>query len=182
MADAPLGSGHHLYLIDASAYIFRAYHALPPLSRASDGLPVGAVQGFCGMLHKLLSNFGSAAPTHLAVIFDHSSRSFRNDLYDQYKAQRPDPPEDLVPQFTLIREATRAFGLPCIEMEGFEADDLIATYATEAAEAGARVTIISSDKDLMQIVGPGIEMLDPIKNTRIGPEEVEAKFGVAPER
>jgi len=178
----PLGSGHHLYLIDGSGYIFRAYHALPPLTRKSDGLPVGAVQGFCAMLHKLLSNFGSQAPTHLAVIFDYSSKSFRNELFPDYKAQRPDPPEDLVPQFKLIREATRAFGLPSVEMEGFEADDLIATYATEAAGAGAHVTVISSDKDLMQLVGPGIEMLDPIRNSRIGPEEVEAKFGVAPEK
>jgi DNA polymerase-1 len=176
---APPGKGDHLYLVDGSGYIFRAYHALPPLTR-SDGLPIGAVQGFCGMLHKMVANFGSDAPTHLAVIFDHSAKSFRNDLYEAYKAQRPEPPEDLRPQFGLIREATRAFGLPCIEQEGYEADDLIATYAERAKAAGARVTIVSSDKDLMQLVGGGVAMLDPMKNTEIGPEEVEAKFGVPP--
>ncbi|MEM1345905.1 MAG: DNA polymerase I [Pseudomonadota bacterium] len=177
-----LAKGHHLYLIDGSGYIFRAYHALPGLTRASDGLPVGAVQGFCTMVHRLIAGFGAKGPTHLAVIFDYSSKTFRNDLYAGYKAQRPDPPEDLVPQFALIREATRAFGLPSIETEGYEADDLIATYACQAAEQGAMVTIISSDKDLMQLIGPGIEMLDPIKNVRLGPEDVEKKFGVGPDR
>ncbi|MFQ5567589.1 MAG: DNA polymerase I, partial [Paracoccaceae bacterium] len=121
-----IGKGDHLYLIDGSGFIFRAYHALPPLTRKSDGLPVGAVAGFCNMLHKMLTGFGSGGPTHLAVIFDYSGRSFRNDLYPDYKANRPPPPEDLVPQFPLIREATRAFGLPSVEMEGYEADDLIA--------------------------------------------------------
>jgi len=177
----PPGKGHHLYLIDGSGYIFRAYHALPPLTRKSDGLPVGAVQGFCNMLHKLVTNFGSEAPTHLAVIFDYSSKSFRNDLYDQYKANRPPPPEDLVPQFPLIREATRAFGLPCVEQEGYEADDLIATYAEEARARGAEVTIVSSDKDLMQLIGGGVDMLDPMKNETLGIEAVEKKFGVGPD-
>ncbi|MEM7744286.1 MAG: DNA polymerase I [Pseudomonadota bacterium] len=180
--DAPLGTGGHLYLIDGSAYIFRAYHALPPLTRKSDGLPIGAVSGFCNMLFKMVQGFGTKGPTHLAVILDYSSKSFRNDLYDQYKANRPPPPEDLRPQFPLIRDATRAFGLPCIEMEGYEADDLIATYAVQAREAGATVTIVSSDKDLMQLVGGGVDMLDPMKNATIGPEEVEVKFGVGPNR
>ncbi|MCL5776070.1 DNA polymerase I [Limibaculum sp. FT325] len=177
-----LGKGSHVYLIDGSGYIFRAYHALPPLTRKSDDLPVGAVAGFCAMLHKMLMGFGNSGPTHLAVIFDHSSKSFRNDLYPDYKAQRPPPPEDLRPQFPLIREATRAFGVPAIEMKGFEADDLIATYARQAADAGAEVTIVSSDKDLMQLVGPGITMLDPMKNVTIGPDAVREKFGVPPER
>ena len=177
------GKGHHLHLIDGSAYIFRAYHALPPLTRASDGLPVGAVSGYCNMIYKLVEDAkGPDAPTHVAVIFDHSGTTFRNTIYDQYKAQRPPAPEDLKPQFALIRQATRAFNLPCIEMEGFEADDLIATYARQAREAGGRVTIVSSDKDLMQLVGGGIEMLDPMKNKRIGPDEVFEKFGVDPAR
>ncbi|MEM9010247.1 MAG: DNA polymerase I [Pseudomonadota bacterium] len=178
-----IGKGHHLHLIDGSGYIFRAYHALPPLTRKSDGLPVGAVQGFCNMIHKMVEEAkGDNAPTHVAVIFDYSSKSFRNEIFDGYKAQRPPPPEDLKPQFSLIRDATRAFNLPCIEMEGYEADDIIATYAVQARDAGARVTIISSDKDLMQLVGGGIEMLDPMKNRRIGTEEVEEKFGVGPDR
>jgi len=180
--DGAPGKGHHLYLIDGSGYIFRAYHALPPLTRKSDGLPVGAVQGFCNMLHKLVIGFGTTGPTHLAVIFDYSSKSFRNDLYPDYKANRPPPPEDLRPQFPLIRDATRAFGLPCVEQEGYEADDLIATYAVRAAARGATVTIVSSDKDLMQLIGPGIEMLDPMKNEPMGPEAVEKKFGVAPDK
>ncbi|MEO0999559.1 MAG: DNA polymerase I, partial [Pseudomonadota bacterium] len=178
-----IGAGHHLHLIDGSGYIFRAFHALPPLTRKSDGMPVGAVQGFCNMLFKLVENAkGDNQPTHVAVIFDYSSKSFRNEIFEGYKAQRPPPPEDLVPQFAVIREATRAFNLPCIEMEGYEADDIIATYAVRAREAGARVTVISSDKDLMQLVGGGIEMLDPMKTRRIGREEVEEKFGVGPER
>ncbi|MBK5927348.1 DNA polymerase I [Rhodobaculum claviforme] len=179
------GKGCHLHLIDGSGYIFRAYHALPPLTRASDGLPVGAVAGFCNMLFKYVEGNGSRtdgvpAPTHAAVIFDHSSRTFRNDIYAGYKAQRPEPPEDLRPQFPLTREATRAFNLACLEVEGFEADDIIATLAAQARDAGGSVTIISSDKDLMQLVGGGVEMLDPMKNRRIGPEEVEEKFGVPP--
>jgi len=177
------GKGHHLHLIDGSAYIFRAYHALPPLTRASDGMPVGAVSGYCNMIFKLVEDaHGPDAPTHVAVIFDHSGITFRNTIYDQYKAQRPPAPEDLKPQFALIRQATRAFNLPCVEMEGFEADDLIATYARQAREAGGRVTIVSSDKDLMQLVGSGVEMLDPMKNKRIGPDEVFEKFGVDPAR
>ncbi|PZQ48952.1 MAG: DNA polymerase I [Rhodovulum sulfidophilum] len=178
----PFGKGHHLHLIDGSGFIFRAYHALPPLTRKSDGLPVGAVAGFCNMVFKMVEDAkGSDAPTHVAVVFDHSARTFRNELYPLYKAQRPEPPEDLRPQFPLIREATRAFNLACVEMEGFEADDIIATYAVQAAEAGGRVTIISSDKDLMQLVRPGIEMFDIMKNKRIGRDEVFEKFGVYPE-
>ncbi len=180
------GKGDHLYLIDGSGYIFRAYHALPPLTRKSDGLPVGAVAGFCNMLHKMVSGFGEDGPTHLAVIFDYSSKSFRNEIYPEYKANRPPPPEDLRPQFPLIRDATRAFGLPCIEQEGFEADDLIATYARQARAAGAEVTIVSSDKDLMQLVGDGIEILRPGMQSKpdevIGPEGVVNYFGVGPER
>ena len=178
----PVDSSSHVYLVDGSGYIFRAYHALPPLTR-SDGTPVGAVQGFCNMLWKLLEDLkGEDQPTHLAVIFDHSSKTFRNEIYDQYKANRPDLPEDLVPQFSLIREATQAFELPCIEMEGFEADDLIATYARLAAEKGARVTVASSDKDLMQLVNDHVTMLDPMKSKRIGHDEVIEKFGVAPDK
>jgi DNA polymerase I len=177
------GKGHHLHLIDGSGFIFRAYHALPPLTRKSDGLPVGAVAGFCNMVYKMVEDAkGPDAPTHVAVIFDHSAKTFRNEIYPLYKAQRPEPPEDLRPQFALIRDATRAFNLPCIEKEGFEADDLIATYGCRAREMGGRVTIISSDKDLMQLVGDGIEMLDPIKARRIGPDEVREKFGVGPDR
>ena len=178
----PVDDTSHVYLVDGSGYIFRAYHALPPLTR-SDGTPVGAVQGFCNMLWKLLEDLkGEDQPTHLAVIFDYSAKTFRNELYDQYKAHRPEPPEDLVPQFALIREATKAFDLPCIEMEGYEADDLIATYARQAAEAGARVSVASSDKDLMQLVTGQVTLLDPMKVKRIGPDEVREKFGVGPDR
>jgi DNA polymerase-1 len=177
------GKGSHLHLIDGSGFIFRAYHALPPLTRKSDGLPVGAVAGFCNMVWKMLQETrGADAPTHVAVIFDKSEQTFRNELYPAYKAQRPPAPEDLVPQFGLIRAATRAFNLPCIEMGGFEADDIIATSATDAAAAGGRVTIVSADKDLMQLVGPGIEMFDTLKNRAIGPDEVVEKFGVGPDR
>ncbi|QXT38848.1 DNA polymerase I [Gymnodinialimonas ceratoperidinii] len=177
------GKGHHLHLVDGSAFIFRAYHALPPLTRKSDGLPIGAVAGFCNMLHRMIeANTGPDAPTHAAVIFDKGSHTFRNELYDQYKANRDAMPEDLRPQIPLTRDATRAFNLPCIEMEGFEADDIIATYARQAREAGGRCTIISSDKDMMQLVGDGVEMLDAMKNLRIDREGVEAKFGVGPER
>ncbi len=172
----------HIYLVDGSGYIFRAFHALPPLTRKSDGLPVGAVSGFCNMLHRLVMGAGTRGATHLAVIFDYSGKSFRNDFYPEYKAHRPPAPEDLVPQFPLIRDATRAFGLPSIEMEGYEADDLIATYATQADAAGATVTVVSSDKDLMQLIGGGVGMIDPMKNTDVGPEEVEKKFGVAPDK
>ena len=177
------GKGHHLHLIDGSAYIFRAYHAMPPLTRKSDGLPVGAVSGFCNLLWSEISKErGADAATHLAVIFDHSSKTFRNDIYPDYKANRPPPPEDLRPQFPLTRAATRAFNVACIETPNYEADDIIATLARLAVEAGGQVTIISSDKDLMQLVGPGVVMRDPMKDRRIGPDEVVEKFGVGPER
>ncbi len=178
-----IGPGDHLYLVDGSTFIFRAYHALPPLTRKSDGLPVGAVSGFASMLHKLVEDLkGEDRATHLAIIFDYSGKTFRNDIYPEYKAHRPPPPEDLVPQFALVRAATRAFGLPAIEMEGFEADDLIATYARQAHEAGAHVTIVSSDKDLMQLVNERTEMFDTMKNRRVGPAEVVEKFGVGPDQ
>lgn len=173
-----------LYLVDGSGFIFRAFHALPPLTRKSDGLPVGAVSGFCSMLWKLLVEMRSQAdaPTHLAVIFDHSEETFRNKLYDKYKAHRPPPPEDLVPQFPLVREATRAFGVPCLELPGYEADDLIAAYACKVRDLGGEVMIVSSDKDLMQLVGPQVFMLDTMKNLKIGIEQVIEKFGVPPEK
>jgi DNA polymerase-1 len=181
---APLDASSRLFLIDGSGYIFRAYHALPPLTRASDGLPVGAVSGFCNMVWKFLEDMKAGErPTHLAVIFDKSEKSFRKDIYPAYKANRPPPPEDLVPQFGLIREATKAFGLPCIEMEGFEADDLIATYARQAAAKGARVDIVSSDKDLMQLIdGDRIFLFDPMKSKPLGLDAVMEKFGVAPDK
>ncbi len=173
-----------LFLIDGSGYIFRAYHALPPLTRASDGLSVGAVAGFCNMLWKFLDEMrATEAPTHLAVIFDKSEVTFRNTLYPEYKAHRPPTPEDLVPQFPLIRDATRAFNLPCIEMGGYEADDLIATYARQAAKAGATVKIVSSDKDLMQLVTDGaIQLYDPMKQKPLGVDAVMEKFGVPPDK
>ncbi len=178
--------GDHLFLVDGSGYIFRAYHALPPLTRKSDGLPVGAVSGFCNMLWKLMQDARNTdvrtTPTHFAVIFDYSSKTFRNELYPEYKANRSAPPEDLIPQFGLIREATKAFDLPCIEMEGFEADDLIATYARLACEAGGDTTIISSDKDLMQLVGPSVSLYDPMKDREINVPEVIEKWGVPPEK
>ncbi len=179
-----LKKGDHLYLVDGSGYLFRAYHALPPLTRKSDGLPVGAVSGYCNMLWKLLEDMkGPEQPTHLAVIFDASEKTFRNAIYKEYKANRPPPPEDLIPQFPLVRDATRAFGVSCVEMKGYEADDLIATYARLAREAGARCTIISSDKDLMQLVEDGkIELLDTMKNKRIASAEVFEKFGVTPDK
>ncbi|WP_336987426.1 DNA polymerase I [Altererythrobacter aquiaggeris] len=177
----------HLYLVDGSAYIFRAYHRLPPLTDKR-GTPVGAVYGYTTMLWKLAEDLNKAdGPTHLAVILDKDSKSFRNDIYPEYKANRPPPPEDLVPQFPLIRDATRAFSLACIEEAGLEADDLIASYARTAAARGWNVTIVSSDKDLMQLVGTHadsggkIDMLDTMKNARIGVAEVEEKFGVRPE-
>ena len=177
------GKGHHLHLIDGSAFIFRAYHALPPLTRKSDGLPIGAVAGFCNMLHRYIeSNTGPEAPTHVAVIFDKGSHTFRNDLYDQYKANRDAMPEDLRPQMPLTRSATEAFNIACKELEGFEADDIIATLSTQAQSAGGRVTIISSDKDMMQLVGDGVEMFDAMKNRRIDRDGVWEKFGVGPER
>ena len=177
------GKGCHLSLIDGSAFIFRAYHALPPLTRKSDGLPVGAVSGFVNMLWKMVEEQkGADAPTHAAVVFDKGSHTFRNDMYDLYKANRDEMPEDLRPQIPLTREATRAFNIACLEQEGFEADDIIATLACRAREAGGRVTIVSSDKDLMQLVGDGVEMFDAMKNRRIDSDGVVEKFGVGPER
>ena len=175
----------HLYLVDGSSYIFRAYHRLPPLTDP-EGTPVGAVYGYTTMLWKLATDLDEAeGPTHLAVILDKDSKSFRNEIYPEYKANRPEPPEDLRPQFPLIRDATRAFSLPCIEEAGLEADDLIATYARAAQRQGWDVTIVSSDKDLMQLVGEvdgaRIDMLDTMKSARIYIEEVEEKFGVKPE-
>ncbi|MFY8142151.1 MAG: 5'-3' exonuclease H3TH domain-containing protein, partial [Caulobacter sp.] len=184
--DRPLtqdGPALRLYLIDASAYIFRAYHALPPLTRKSDGLPVGAVQGYCNMLWKLLRDMkGADGPTHLAAIFDHSEKTFRNALYDQYKAHRPPAPEDLVPQFQLVRDATAAFGVHCVELPGYEADDLIATYACRARDAGGEAVIVSSDKDLMQLIGGGVVMYDPMKDRRLEEDAVMEKFGVTPDK
>ncbi|MFT8676681.1 MAG: DNA polymerase I [Acetobacter sp.] len=168
----------HLVLVDGSGFIFRAFHALPPMTNP-EGVPVNAVYGFTNMLARLLRDHTG---THLAVLFDASRQTFRSEIYPQYKAHRPDPPEDLRPQFSLIRDATEAFGVPGIELPGWEADDLIASYATAIRAAGGTCTIISSDKDLMQLVGPGVCMLDPIRQTPIGPAEVEAKFGVPPEK
>jgi DNA polymerase I len=175
-----------LYLVDGSAYIFRAYFALSrsheSLTRQSDGLPVGAVLGFCNMLNKLLLDMKDEHdPTHLAVIFDYSGKTFRNEIYKEYKGNRPDAPEDLIPQFPLVREATRAFNVPCIETEGFEADDIIATYARQVENMGGEVVIVSSDKDMMQLVGERISMFDPMKNKKIGCDEVIEKFGLPPE-
>ncbi len=182
-ADDPVGKGSHVFLIDGSGYIFRAFHALPPLSRPSDGLPVGAVHGFCQMLWKLLKDSREAdKPTHIAVIFDAARETFRNEIYKEYKAHRPPAPEELIPQFPLIRDAVKAFNVACIEQDGFEADDLIATYAKQTVEAGGDVTIVSSDKDLMQLVKPGIGMFDTMKNQRIGTDEVVEKFGVGPDK
>lgn len=176
-------SESHVVLVDGSGYIFRAYHALPPLTRKSDGLPIGAVAGFSNMLFKLLQGqTGEARPTHFAVIFDASGHTFRNEIYDLYKANRSETPEDLIPQFPLTRDATRAFGAQSIEMEGFEADDLIATYADKAQALGARVTIISSDKDLMQLVSDKVSMLDTMKDKHISFDQVFEKFGVGPEK
>ncbi len=182
-AARPLKKGDHLFLVDGSGYIFRAYHALPPLTRKSDGLQVNAVLGFCNMLWKLLAEMpADNKPTHLAVVFDKSEKTFRSDFYPEYKAHRPEAPEDLRPQFPLIREAVHAFEIPCLEQAGFEADDLIATYARLACEAKATTTIVSSDKDLMQLVGNGVTMYDTMKDKRIGPDEVIEKFGVPPQK
>src|SRR3984885_9429140 len=177
------GKGDHVFLVDGSSYIFRAYHALPPLTRKSDGLQLNAVYGFCNMLWKLLRDMKpEERPTHLAVVFDKSEHTFRNELYPDYKAHRPDAPDDLVPQFRFIREAVRAFDLPCLEQVGFEADDLIATYGREAGEWGPTATIVSSDKDLMQLVTDRVVMYDTMKDRRIGPAEVMEKFGVPPDK
>jgi len=168
----------HVFLIDGSGFIFRAFHAVRPLTRP-DGTPVNAVYGFTQMLTKLVQDTDA---DHIAVIFDKARRTFRNDIYPDYKAQRPEPPEELIPQFELVREATRAFNISCVDMDGFEADDLIASYARLAREQGAQVTIVSSDKDLMQLVGDGVVLFDAMKNRVIGPDEVHEKFGVGPEK
>src|SRR6201985_1220883 len=181
-AKAP-AKGDHVFMVDGSSYIFRAYHALPPLNRKSDGLQVNAVLGFCNMLWKLLRDMPEDnRPTHLAIIFDKSEITFRNKLYPDYKAHRPPAPDDLIPQFKFIRDAVRAFDLPCLEQNGFEADDLIATYARLATERGATTTIVSSDKDLMQLVTDKVVMYDTMKDRRIGIPEVIEKFGVPPEK
>jgi len=173
----------HLFLIDGSGYIFRAYYALPPLYRKSDGLPTGAVNGFCNMLFKLIEDTKSnSKPTHLAVIFDSARKTFRNDIYSEYKANRGEPPEDLIPQFQIIKDSVKAFGIPSIELPGFEADDIIATYAKQAADKKWKVSIVSSDKDLMQVVTDDINLIDTMKNKSIGIEDVKEKFGVAPNR
>jgi DNA polymerase I len=178
----PVIKGSHVYLIDGSGYIFRAFHALPPLTR-KDGLPTGAVHGFCGMLWKLIQDSRkSSGPTHIAVIFDYSEKTFRNEIYQDYKAHRPPVPEELIPQFGLIRQAVKAFNIACLEQEGYEADDLIATYAKHTLAASGDVTIVSSDKDLMQLVQPGVTMLDTMKNRSIGPDEVRERFGVPPNK
>ncbi|UFW50207.1 MULTISPECIES: DNA polymerase I [Bradyrhizobium] len=178
-----VGKGDHVFLVDGSGYIFRAYHALPPLNRKSDGLQVNAVLGFCNMLWKLLRDMPEDnRPTHLAIVFDKSEVTFRNKIYADYKAHRPPAPDDLIPQFALIREAVRAFDLPCLEQAGFEADDLIATYVRQACERGASATIVSSDKDLMQLVTDCVTMYDTMKDRRIGIPEVIEKFGVPPEK
>ncbi len=183
VAAKALKKGDHVFLVDGSSYIFRAYHALPPLNRKSDGLQVNAVLGFCNMLWKLLRDMPpDNRPTHLAIVFDKSEVTFRNKLYPDYKAHRPPAPDDLIPQFALIREAVRAFDLPCLEQAGFEADDLIATYARQAGERSATTTIVSSDKDLMQLVTDKVTMFDTMKDRRIGIPEVIEKFGVPPEK
>ncbi|MCF6195223.1 MAG: DNA polymerase I [Emcibacter sp.] len=183
MTDSPLGaSAKHLYLIDGSGFIFRAYHALPPMTR-HDGTPINAVMGFSNMLFKLLKDLDDGErPSHLACIFDRARKTFRNDIYPDYKAHRPPAPDDLVPQFPIIREAVDAFNVPAIDSDGFEADDIIATYARRAEAAGFKVTIVSSDKDLMQLVGEQVSMFDSMKNRHIGPDEVFEKFGVTPDK
>jgi DNA polymerase-1 len=178
-----LKKGDHVFLVDGSGYIFRAYHALPPLTRKSDGLQVNAVLGFCNMLWKLMRDMKpEERPTHLAVVFDKSEKTFRTDMYPDYKANRSAPPDDLIPQFAFIRAAVRAFDLPCLEQAGFEADDLIATYVRQACDAGASATIVSSDKDLMQLITDCVIMYDTMKDKRIGIPEVMEKFGVPPEK
>src|SRR5499426_3837639 len=182
VAQAPK-KGDHVFLVDGSSYIFRAYHALPPLNRKSDGLQVNAVLGFCNMLWKLLRDMKPEdQPTHLAVVFDKSEHTFRNEFYADYKAHRPPAPDDLIPQFGFIRHAVHAFDLPCLEQAGFEADDLIATYVREACAIGASATIVSSDKDLMQLVNDCVVMYDTMKDRKIGIPEVIEKFGVPPEK
>jgi len=176
----------HFYLIDGSGYIFRAYYALPPLTRKSDGMPTGAVSGFCNMLFKLLedskSNENKEKPTHFAVIFDSARKNFRNEIYSEYKGNRVDAPDDLIPQFEYIRKSVQAFNLPSIELINYEADDLIATYSEQAIKAGAKVTIVSSDKDLMQLYKKNIRIYDPMKNKYISEEDINIKFGVTPDK
>ena len=176
--NGPEAMPRHVFLIDGSGFIFRAFHALPPMTRP-DGTPVNAVYGFTTMLMKLVEETDA---DHIAVLFDTARRTFRNDIYPAYKAHRPPPPDELIPQFALVREATRALNIAAVEMAGYEADDLIATYTRQAREAGAEVTIVSSDKDLMQLVGEGVTMRDAMKNRDIGPEQVREKFGVGPDR
>jgi len=178
------GGAEKLYLIDGSGFIFRAYHS-SPLDRfvRSDGIHTNAVNGYCAMLLKLIDKArADGAFDYMAVIFDAGRKTFRNDIYPDYKANRDAPPEELVPQFELVREATRAFNLPAIQKAGFEADDLIATYTREAVARGIDVVVVSSDKDLMQLVRPGVTMFDPMKDRMIGPAEVAEKFGVAPDK
>src|SRR5690349_495326 len=169
----------HLYLVDGSGYLFRAFHALPPMNRP-DGTPVNAVYGFCRMLAADILD--KPEVDHVAMILDASGKTFRDQIYDKYKANRSEPPEDLIPQFPLIREAAKAFNVTVCELKGYEADDLIATYARMAIEAGGTCTIVSSDKDLMQLIRPGVEMMDPIKKIKLGPEAVFEKFGVTPDK
>ena len=173
----------HICLVDGSTYIFRAYHALPPLTRKSDGFPVGAISGFCNMLDKLVrEEKDKKGITHLLVVFDASGKTFRNDIYPDYKANRSEAPEDLIPQFPVIRKATSAFNLPFVELLGYEADDLIASYAEEAKKQNMKVTIVSSDKDLMQLVSDSVSMLDTMKGKVFKKEDVLEKFGVYPEK
>jgi len=172
----------HFYLIDGSGYIFRAYYALPPLTRKSDGLPTGAVSGFCSMLFKLLedskSNQNLQKPTHFAVIFDSARQTFRNEIYSDYKANRSEAPDDLAPQFEYIRKSVLAFNLPSVDLPNYEADDLIATYVEKILKKGAKVTIVSSDKDLMQLYKKGVRIFDPMKNKFISEDDIINKFGV----
>jgi DNA polymerase I len=182
LAASPVKKGDHVFLVDGSGYVFRAYHALPPINRKSDGLQLNAVFGFSNMLWKLLRDMKDDKPTHLAVIFDKSEKTFRTAMYPDYKAHRPDPPDDLRPQFKFIREAVQAFDIPCLEQDGFEADDLIATYVREACAAGATATIVSSDKDLMQLVNDCVVMFDTMKDKKISRAEVIERFGVPPEK
>ncbi len=176
----------HFYLIDGSGYIFRAYYALPPLTRKSDGMPTGAVSGFSSMLFKLLENSKSSEnlekPTHFAVIFDAARKNFRNQIYSEYKENRSDPPDDLIPQFKFIRKSVLAFNLPSIELLNYEADDLIATYVEQILAAGAKATIVSSDKDFMQLYKKDVRIYDPMKNKFITENDVKAKFGVTPSK
>lgn len=182
-AARPVKKGDHVFLVDGSGYIFRAYHAIRFEPRTPEGVHVNAVYGFCAMLWKLLKEMKPEdKPTHLAVVFDKSEKTFRTEMYKEYKAHRPPPPEDLIPQFALIRDAVRAFEIPCVELAGYEADDLIATYARQACEAGATATIVSSDKDLMQLVNDCTVMYDTMKDVKIGIPQVIEKFGVGPDK